>query len=51
MQPSAEGAIKLLFRSTCWIAAHDRAHCAVVVTNYTSELSRVPGLEIENWLA
>jgi tRNA(fMet)-specific endonuclease VapC len=34
-----------------WIAAQGRAHGAVVVTNNTSEFSRVPGLEIENWLA
>jgi tRNA(fMet)-specific endonuclease VapC len=34
-----------------WIAAQGRALGAVVVTDNTSEFSRVPGLVIENWLA
>ena len=33
-----------------WIAAQGRALGAVVVTDNTSEFSRVPGLMIENWL-
>ena len=33
-----------------WIAAQGRALGAVVVTDNTSEFSRVPGLAIENWL-
>lgn len=33
-----------------WIAAQGRALGAVVVTDNTSEFSRVPGLVIENWL-
>lgn len=34
-----------------WIAAQGRAYGAVVVTDNTSEFSRVSGLVIENWLA
>ena len=33
-----------------WIAAHALALDAVLVTNNESEFSRVPGLQIENWL-
>ena len=33
-----------------WIAAQGRALGAVIVTDNTSEFSRVPGLVIENWL-
>ena len=33
-----------------WIAAQGRALGAVVVTDNTSEFSRVPGLVIANWL-
>lgn len=33
-----------------WIAAHAVALDAVLVTNNESEFSRVPGLQIENWL-
>ncbi len=33
-----------------WIAAHARALGLKVVTNNTDEFSRVPGLQIENWL-
>ena len=34
-----------------WIAAHGLALSAVVVTDNTSEFSRVPGLVLENWIA
>lgn len=33
------------------IAAHARSEGLVVVTNNVSEFARVPGLEIENWVA
>lgn len=33
-----------------WIAAHALALDAVLVTNNENEFSRVPGLQIENWL-
>lgn len=32
------------------IAAHARSMAATVVTNDVGEFSRVPGLEVENWL-
>ena len=34
-----------------WIAAHARATGLVLVTNNEREFRRVPGLEVENWLA
>ncbi len=36
--------------SDLWIAAHALAQNLTVVTNNTSEFSRVPGLKVENWL-
>lgn len=33
-----------------WIAAHARALGAVMVTDNVGEFSRVPGLNVENWL-
>lgn len=33
------------------IAAHARSEGLVVVTNNTSEFVRVPGLQVENWVA
>ena len=33
-----------------WIAAHALSLGLIVVTNHTDEFSRVPGLQIENWL-
>ncbi len=33
------------------IAAHARSEWLVAVTNNVSEFARVPGLEIENWVA
>ena len=33
-----------------WIAAHALSLDLIVVTNNTDEFSRVPGLQIENWL-
>jgi tRNA(fMet)-specific endonuclease VapC len=32
------------------IAAHARSEGLVVVTNNTSEFSRIPGLMVENWV-
>jgi tRNA(fMet)-specific endonuclease VapC len=34
-----------------WIAAHARAAGLTLVTNNERELRRVPGLEVENWVA
>ena len=34
-----------------WIAAHARTLGAIMVTANVSEFSRVPGLNVENWLA
>lgn len=34
-----------------WIAAHAKASELVLVTNNEGEFKRVPGLEIENWVA
>jgi tRNA(fMet)-specific endonuclease VapC len=34
-----------------WIAAHARALRLTLVTNNTSEFSRVPKLRLENWIA
>ena len=34
-----------------WIAAHARVHGLTVVTQNTSEFSRVPGLAVEDWTA
>ncbi|HSX19592.1 MAG TPA: PIN domain-containing protein, partial [Gammaproteobacteria bacterium] len=33
-----------------WIAAHALAAGVTLVTNYTREFSRVPGLQVENWI-
>jgi len=34
-----------------WIAAHARVHGLTVVTQNTTEFSRVPGLAVEDWTA
>ncbi len=33
-----------------WLAAHALAEGWILVTNNTSEFSRVPGLQLENWV-
>ena len=33
-----------------WIAAHAVSLGLIVITNNTAEFSRVPGLQVENWL-
>ena len=34
-----------------WLAAHARAEGWILVTNNTHEFTRVPGLQVENWVA
>ena len=34
-----------------WIAAHARAEGYILVTNKEREFARVPGLQVENWVA
>lgn len=45
-----EAAGKPIGNNDLWIAAHALAQNLTVVTNNTSEFSRVPGLKVENWL-
>ncbi|MGE5331564.1 MAG: type II toxin-antitoxin system tRNA(fMet)-specific endonuclease VapC [Nitrospirota bacterium] len=33
-----------------WLAAHARAEDWILVTNNTREFTRVPGLQVENWV-
>ncbi|MDZ4239769.1 MAG: type II toxin-antitoxin system VapC family toxin [Hydrogenophaga sp.] len=34
-----------------WLAAHARSQGWILVTNNTREFARVPGLQVENWVA
>ena len=46
-----EKAGKVIGESDLWIAAMTRAAGGTLVTNNTSEFARVPGLNLEDWLA
>lgn len=42
---------EIIGNNDLWIAAHARAKGWVLVTNNEREFLRVPGLEVENWVA
>jgi tRNA(fMet)-specific endonuclease VapC len=42
---------QMIGNNDLWIAAHARAEGWIVVTNNEREFLRVPGLQVENWVA
>lgn len=42
---------QLIGNNDLWLAAHARAQGWILVTNNEREFARVPGLQVENWVA
>ena len=44
------GELRFGAEKSLWLAAHARAEDWILVTNNTREFTRVPGLQVENWV-
>ena len=50
IRASLESKGKPIGNNDLWIAAHAKTAALIIVTNNEREFSRVPGLEVQNWV-